>query len=301
MKFSRETVEQIFEKTNEVKPSFGYKMKMNFRIMRAINQNKLSYFSGYRILVPHAVSVLSVFLVLMTSSITTLYAYNNPYITTGNPLYALKTGAESVEKMLTFSPEGKAEVFSKLANRRAEEAMIIAESTGSINADVIQEVKLNNSQAITHAKTISKEQNKAKTKDNLVTSSNQQKENLNKVKDIALNKAKDDQNVKKDVLSLEAKSAIFLSAPVSMDNISVRDQMIISANNKGNFGLVDENDETLVISGFMPEDDDILTEDEIMGDSEDIKLVNTTLEEVEYIADKDKLDTLLEDETMFIN
>jgi len=300
MKFSRESVEQFFKKTSLVKPSLMFRLKMHFRIIHTINKRNISYFSGFRLLIPKTVSI--VLLLIMSSSITTMYAYNNPNITTGNPLYSLKTGVESIEKIIAFSPEKKAQIFTKLADRRSEEAIIIAEKTGTVNTDVIEEMKSNNNQALTHTKTIIVPYEKEIIKASLITSSNLQKENLEKVKVIAVNKAKEDQQIEEDLFSLEEKNPIFLSAPVSMENVSIRDEMLIEEGvDAKEYGIVLENDESLVISGFLPADNSLMTEEEFIEEMPDIELVDSALEEIKEISTKESLDRMLEAEEMFIN
>ena len=301
MKFTRNNIEMVFKKTSVVKPSLMFRLKMHFRVIHAIKQQHISYFSGLRLLVPKAVSSSIAILIIMTSGITTMYAYNNPNITSGNPLYTLKIGVENIEKIIAFSPEKKANLFTKLANRRSEEAIAIANKTGAIDTEVISEIKKNNTQAIKHTKTITQSSTIEETKANLVTSSNIQKENLKKVKDIAVNKAIEDHDIVQDPFTLEDKNPIFLSAPVSMENISVRDAMLINEGEDDEFGIVLENDDSLVISGFSPKEDAVLSEEELIEEIPDIESVKSAIEKVEETSTKESLERVLEEETMFIN
>lgn len=282
----------------EAKPSPLFKVRLYFKLLRTINSQHVSFFLASRILFPaKALGAFFLIMLVTMSSATTLYAYYNPNITSESPLYVVKTSIENIQKVAAFTPEQKVSVFSNLAQRRAKEAEIFAEKNGTVDTKLIEEIKLNNTEAFKHVKSIPDKNEQKKSKEIITSSSTKQTESLKKVKEISISKATEES--KDVVIELEDKNAIFLSAPTEMDHISVRDEMLLEKNAEG-YGLVESND-GIVVSGFLPDDEDITTEDEIITESPDLKLLNDVLVETESLSDEKNVDQLLEEEAIIIN
>jgi hypothetical protein len=301
---SQQQLEEILSNGKPIMPSLLFKYRLYFRLTRAINNERVSYFDAYKILAPKAFFSLLLMLLFATSGVTTLYAYYNPNIIKGDPLYGLKRVAEETQKFIAFTPEQKVDLFSTLATRRAKEAETLALRNGTIEPGVIQEITDNNNVAIFNAKSLADGESKTKSSSKIQQSSSEQTISLKKVKEVGVNKAKENTNTNGSYVDLDSANTIFLSAPITMDHISVRDSMKLESNSD-HFGLVEKDNEKVVISGFLPEDEDITTEEEVVSEDPDLQLLDDVISKTESLSDSKNVDTLLQennnDEDTFIN
>lgn len=78
----------------------------------------------YQLGMRHAVAGFTAITLLLTSG-GGVYAYNNPEVTEGSPLYPIKKAIETVEEVTKKTPEAKAKFYLKKIERREAEQQVL--------------------------------------------------------------------------------------------------------------------------------------------------------------------------------
>jgi len=166
-------------------------------------------------------SLITLFIFIFTGLSLAVYAYNNPSITTGNPLYSLKKTIEKVEETIIIIPVKKAEFYLNTIEKREKEIKTMEnknQNTKKVENEIIKiEEKLEKTETILKKeekkdeknevlvnkieKKLSERKKKFENKKNKITNINNSKATSSEEKDIKKNNKNDN-----DILcTMEAK------------------------------------------------------------------------------------------------
>lgn len=129
-------LEEQLKKLPRQRLRFLANFKMRMKLYPLAVKEKFSqilYFPPSRALfLNKSVSVSLVVIIVFTS--TSMYSYASDYVAVGHTLYPIKKGIEETEKAISITDSSKVKVYSKMSERRLDEAMKLSEKKeGGVN------------------------------------------------------------------------------------------------------------------------------------------------------------------------
>lgn len=132
MKNLEEQLKKLPRKKLRVKANFKIRIKIYILIAREKFKD-LSKIKSSRVLVFNKSVSFSLIIIIVFTS-TSMYAYASESVTLGHALYPIKKGIEEAEKGISITDDAKAKVYSKMSERRLDEAMELSEKKeGGVN------------------------------------------------------------------------------------------------------------------------------------------------------------------------
>lgn len=134
-----DNLEKQLNNLPKAKLSFFSDIKIRFKLYRLIAKKESAYFNGSFTSKAFRPVPIVLLLLLIVFSLVPAYAYASPEVTRQHVLYPIKQAVEKIEIKLASSPDEKAEVYSKIATHRLEEAEYLSTKEEAYDDEVLRE------------------------------------------------------------------------------------------------------------------------------------------------------------------
>ncbi len=114
----------VVKKAAAISPRADFKARARYEFHQALAQRKSGKHGFFTNLMPRWATALSVALAVLLVSSGTVAAASNSM--PDSPLYPVKLATEQAQMTMTFSDEGKAELYAELTDKRVEEIVYMA-------------------------------------------------------------------------------------------------------------------------------------------------------------------------------
>lgn len=114
----------LWKLKREMNPSMAFKAGLRKDLNVAWDARYGSKAPWYHLGMMRTASAFSAIVLLLTGG-GGVYAYNNPEVTEGSPLYPIKQAIETVEEVIKTTPEAKAKFYLKKIERREAERAVL--------------------------------------------------------------------------------------------------------------------------------------------------------------------------------
>jgi len=125
----------VVKKTAAISPRADFKARARYEFHQALAQRKSEKHGFFTNLMPRWATALSVALAVLLVSSGTVAAASNSM--PDSPLYPVKLATEQAQMTMTFSDEGKAELYAELTDKRVEEIVYMAGKGDSAGVTVL--------------------------------------------------------------------------------------------------------------------------------------------------------------------
>ena len=105
-------------------PSVAFKVSLHKDLVKSWDAKFGNTVPWYQLGMRHAAAGFTAITLLLTGG-GGVYAYNNPEVTEGSPLYSIKQAIETIEEVTKTTPEAKAKFYLKKIERREAEQQVL--------------------------------------------------------------------------------------------------------------------------------------------------------------------------------